>query len=96
MAHVINVLTSFLAQPTPRPNHNTVWPAWPTTYVRAEVISNTAAYLDGWSLVAQCEQNEDEIGALILMLEAQGVKDDFDRGVRDAIDAAFGINVTAS
>ena len=67
---------------------------WPVAYV--ERIIDTSAYLDGWTMVAQLEGEEDSISMLWHMLANDGVKSDFDRGVRDGIDAAYGSLASAS
>lgn len=87
MAHFMNVLDS-LPEFHGTSNHWNDVPA----YVTLGMPLDTAQYLDGWTMVAQLEDREDDISMLILMLEANGVASDFDLGVRDAIDAAYGLN----
>lgn len=98
MAHFMNVLDDSrlfhdVSAELHQDNHR--WPDVPA-YVTLGMPVDTAEYLDGWSLVAQLEQDEDQISMLILMLEANGVTSDFDLGVRDAIDVAFGTETAAS
>jgi len=93
MAHLINVL----AGPCTMRNHFDCDHDAPrysvSPYATLGMPVDTAQYLDGWSLVAgvaQSDHNDDEISMLILMLESEGCRSDFDRGVRDGVNAAFG------